>query len=303
VIGGGKCRFEGDVTIAYIGFIRDKQPTPQCHRLYKETQVLLVDELQMVTPKALTFFKKCKQAYFRFGFSGSFYDNPSYRVLSTTGYFGPTITKVTDQDLLDSGRGVAPVFKFYEYALEGVRDGDNYGEIYRELISKNINLNEYFTDLLHPYYDSGQTILILVQRVAHCELVQRILNQKMIKSKIYNGHMALEDRKELREGFKEGRFPVLVATAQTFGVGMNIPRIEVMLNLAGGLSDDKAIQKYGRGLRSFDGKSSVTILEALFTGNKWFAKHSRARLRIAKSFTTSQVFVYKFGYKTPTQVK
>lgn len=283
------------VTVAYVGFLRDFVKSPYVKDLAASCQMLVSDELQMVTPSLYPFYRLCRNAYYRYGFSGSFFNNDPVRIFKTAGFFGGVITKVTDKELNESGRGVPPTFMFYEFPVAKVTDDATYNEAYSRHIVQNRQYNLYFTNLLHQYYDEGKTILILIKRIQHAKLLKDILREQFIDSEEYTGQVDTEKRRTMRKEFKSGKIPVLIATEQTFGVGVDIPRIEVMLNLGGGLSDDKSIQKYGRGLRSFEDKSGVTIIEPYITGNRWFQKHSRARFKIAESYSTGIVKLLPFN--------
>lgn len=287
ILRAGQVKTEPRIVVAYDGFIKAHDRSPFIKTLASQTQVLICDELQSVTKRMFPFFRLCKAAYYRFGFSGSFFDIDPERIFSTAGYFGQTITKVTDEDTRLAGRTVPPRFTFYEYPLR--KTDLDYSDAYRELIVENVRLNDFFATKLQPAYEAGKTILVLVKRVAHCANFQKALSQLGIDSEIYNGQINTEKRREMRAQFRDGRLPVLVATEQTLGVGVNIPRIELLLNLGGGLSDNASLQKFGRSLRSFSEKESVEILEPYLTCNKWFLRHARARLSIAKRYATGNV--------------
>jgi superfamily II DNA or RNA helicase len=304
VLGCGKRKMEGRVTVAYMGFLRDYTKSPFCKELSARCQVLMDDELQMLTPSLFPFLKQCKSAYFRYGFSGSFFDNDDFRVLSTSGYFGATITKVTDVDIVAVGRGVPAEFHFYEYPIRKKASyEETYGSMYTDEIVNNEEYNRFFVKLLIPHYDKQESILITAKQVQHLKNIQEACGSMGMDSELYHGQLEKGARNQRRLQFKSGKIPILIATEQTFGVGMNIPRIQTYLNLGGGLSDDKAIQRWGRSLRSFTDESieklMVTVIEPMIVGNAWFAKHSRARLKVAQSYESAKVFVHKWGYMQP----
>jgi superfamily II DNA or RNA helicase len=253
---------------------------------------LISDELQTATVKLYPFYRLCTNAYYRFGFSGSFFKNDPVRVFKTAGFFGPVLSRADDEDLVREGRAVPPVFKFYEYPITtSIRDRE-YGEFYSSELVLNEGYNNFFAKLLSVYYEEGKSILVMVKRVEHCARIQTALAKLFVESEIYNGKVSPKRREMLKAQFKSGKLPVLVATDQTFGIGQNVPRIEVFANLGGGLSDDKTMQKYGRGLRSFDDKTSIIIIDPYLSGNKWFEKHSKSRLQIAREeYKTGQVYL------------
>lgn len=282
------------ITVVFQTMIVKYMKNPIITNLANRTQVMISDELQMVTPSFFPFLLKCHNAYYRYGFSGSFYDNDPVRVFQTSGHFGDLISKVSEEDTNEAGRTVPLDFFFYEYSIPKIQgDFVGYAEAYEEHISSNYSYNEFFLDKALEYYSEGKSILIMIKHHAHSELVGKILKQKMIKFENFNGRISPDIREKTKKRFKSGELQVLVATEQTIGVGVDIPRIHVLLNLGGGLSDDKCIQKYGRIIRAHEEseKERAIIIEPLVIGNKWFQRHSRARLKVANSYKTGTVKV------------
>src|SRR5207244_263862 len=90
---------------------------PFVKNLASNTQVLIADELQTVTPRLFPFFRKCVNAFFRFGCSGSFMDIDPARIFAVAGYFGGIISTVTDEDTKEVGRTVPPNFTFFQFPV------------------------------------------------------------------------------------------------------------------------------------------------------------------------------------------
>jgi superfamily II DNA or RNA helicase len=297
-LGGGKKTFGPRITIMYDGFAKQWEKSPFVTNLAHSTQVLIVDELQTVTKRLFPFLKKCKNAYYRFGFSGSFFEIDEDRIFSIAGYFGGVITTVTDQDTLDQGRSVPPNFTFFEYPLVQV-NGLDFFEAYEMSCVTNQGFNRFFAEKLQQPYEDGKTILVLVKRVIHTQLFQEALLELGMESEVYTGRTNSKDKTRLKSEFSKGTLPILIATEQTLGTGTDIPRIHLLLNLGGGYSNNSNKQKYGRSLRSFTEKDHVDIYEPYFTGHKWFHKHSRARVTLAKRYKTSTVkLVFLNGIET-----
>jgi len=295
ILGGGKKAYDQErIILCYDGFIKKYIKSPFVSELSRRCHVLICDELQTVTKTMYPFFKKCIYAYYRFGFSGSFFDNDPVRIFSTAGYFGEVITRVTDVETKGEGRTVPPIFYFYHFPTLA-QIGSDYQTTYKERIVENVSFNAHFAQLLSEHYEQEKTILVLVKRVDHCRLFQEALARIHIESEIFHGSINTELRRKRRADFKSGKLPVLIATEQTLGVGSNFPRIQVLMNLGCGLSDDKTKQKYGRSLRSFDEKEQVIIIEPYPTGCKWFVKHAKARMAMAKTYATGSVYQVPFG--------
>ncbi len=293
-LGGGGKNSDPRVVVAYDGFLKQYGTHPFVKDLAKSCQLLISDEIQMVTKKLFPFYRKCVNAYYRYSFSGSLFDNSQSRIFNNLSFFGDTITTVTDEDTIAEGRTVPPIFKFYEFPVM-VPKGYDYITAYTEKIVLNEPLNAFFANLIKPAYDEGKTVLVMTQRVKHCAIFQEALRKIGIESEQYHGKINTKERLSRRASFKDGKIPVLVATAQTLGVGSNFPRVEVFANMGCGLSDDKTRQKYGRSFRSFTDKDSVLVIEPFISGHKWFVRHSKARITLARTYATGSVFYIPFN--------
>ena len=278
------------IIVAYNGFLKRLERSPFSTNLAMQTDMLMVDELQTSTKLDYKFYRKCRNAYYRYGFSGSFFDIDPGRIFDTAGYFGAVITEVDDKDTLQAGRTVPPNFTFFEYYIKKTEYLD-YGDAYTQEIVDNVGLNDFFADIVLDRSKTGKSILVLVKRVKHCSVFQEALRKRGLSSEIYNGQIKNEIRDERRQDFKSGESLILIATEQTLGIGVNIPRIQVLLNLGGGDSDNNSKQKFGRSIRSFEfiGKEEVEIIEPFITGNKWFSRHAKHRLAVAKKYKTGTV--------------
>lgn len=293
---GGKRKQNADarIVVAFDLTLKQKGKHPVILDLAARCQVLIVDEIQTVTKLLYPFFRKCVNAYFRFGFSGSFYDIDFARVLSVAGFFGPTITRVTDVETQAEGRTVPPHFTYFEYPIADEREAA-YGTVYENSLVENAAFNAYMAQQLAEPYEAGETILVLVQRLNHCTNFQEALRLLGIESQIYTGQVNTEHRRTMRSQFKAGKLPVLVATEKTLGVGVDLPCMDLLLNLGGGQSASMSKQKFGRSFRSFEGKEFVRVYEPYITIHRWFLRHSKARLELAKAYAGKVELKYRSG--------
>ena len=83
-----------------------------------------------------------------------------------------------------------------------------------------------------------------------------------------------EETKAFKEGKRQG-----VIASRIWGEGLNIKRINVVINCVGGKSEIASIQRFGRGLRSDKGKVDVLLVDFLDANNHvYFLRHSMERL-------------------------
>lgn len=100
--------------------------------------------------------------------------------------------------------------------------------------------------------------------VKHCKVMHKYFNDKNIKSEIVIGDTSLEKRQEIISKFKEGKLDIIF-TVDVFNEGVDIPCIDTILFLRPTNSYTIFIQQLGRGLRTFEEKEKLRILD--FVGN------------------------------------
>lgn len=100
--------------------------------------------------------------------------------------------------------------------------------------------------------------------VKHCEVMNQYFRKQGVKSEIIIGETPIPKRQEIIGKFKEREIEVIF-TVDIFNEGVDIPCIDTLLFLRPTLSYTIFIQQLGRGLRTFEGKESVRVLD--FVGN------------------------------------
>lgn len=100
--------------------------------------------------------------------------------------------------------------------------------------------------------------------IKHCEVMNQYFRKQGVKSEIIIGETPIPKRQEIIGKFKEREVEVIF-TVDIFNEGVDIPCIDTLLFLRPTLSYTIFIQQLGRGLRTFEGKESVRVLD--FVGN------------------------------------
>lgn len=100
--------------------------------------------------------------------------------------------------------------------------------------------------------------------VKHCEIMNEYFRKQGIKSEIIIGETPISKRQEIIEKFKQ-RSVEIIFTVDIFNEGVDIPCIDTLLFLRPTSSYTIFIQQLGRGLRTFEGKEKLRVLD--FVGN------------------------------------
>jgi superfamily II DNA or RNA helicase len=89
-------------------------------------------------------------------------------------------------------------------------------------------------------------------------------------------------RKELREQFRNGQIPGVIATG-TWGTAVDFPRLQFVFRVSAQSSEIAATQESGRAARTFAGKSLGIVLDTEDDFDKSMAARKNARLRLYRS--------------------
>lgn len=151
-----------------------------------------------------------------------------------------------------------------------------YRKLYREeyvaIIVEAWKRNNLILELVQEAYDRGKYIIVLVERIPH--LKQLSANLDMPHDLVF-GEKKVFQRVESKRRFEAGDVRVLL-TNKVFKKGVDIKRVDLIIDGAGMKSRNDAIQKYGRGVRLSDEKEGLIYLDIADVGNR-FEKAAKSR--------------------------
>lgn len=162
-----------------------------------------------------------------------------------------------------------------------------YPEEYKEIIVNGEDRNRLVLEFVKEGYNRGKYIIILVQHIAH---LKKLSEQLTIPHETVFGEKRVEERRGSMSRFEDGGIRVLIANI-VFQKGINLKRLDMIIDATGMKSTNGAIQKYGRGVRLCQGKNGLIYIDIRDTGNR-FEKAARKR---AAAFKRVGVSVFKTG--------
>lgn len=117
-----------------------------------------------------------------------------------------------------------------------------------------------------------QTTLILVNKIEHGHALADRWTGAVV---LYSG-MGAKARRAALDQAREGVLKRMVATSLA-DEGFDLPRLEVLIMACGGRNTNRTIQRIGRVLRQYDGKSHGLVYDFADEFHPLSAKHSRQR--------------------------
>lgn len=160
----------------------------------------------------------------------------------------------------------------------GIKDITNYQDLDANEIKKLVkalNVNErvdYIFEKMKFYGHDGKKRkgLGFCASIEHAIYMNEEFNKKGIPSRVLTGSNTVNERKEVMKYLEDEEHELeMIFTVDVFNEGIDIPSINLVLMLRPTESPIIFVQQLGRGLRKYEGKEYLTVLD--FIGN-----HSRA---------------------------
>jgi DNA repair protein RadD len=165
-----------------------------------------------------------------------------------------------------------------------VRKVDSYGKEYdlkqanyKEHVVLNEKLNDQIVSDAQKMLNNGMSTLILVQEIEHGEHISERLGLQFANGENKGSMKLIQalNKKEIRG---------LVAGAQMCSIGVNTVRVDCLINAAFQGSEGIVTQSLGRGLRKYEGKTRVIVLDYIPQGNSMLKRHGDFRCTVYEKY-------------------
>lgn len=266
----------GDVTVGTIQTIHQRSADDDVASLKKTTELLMFDEVHLLSGanwyKQLMGFK----ARLRFGFSATPFSRNAENMLRNMrlmGAAGPIIAEISAQEMIDSGVIAKPAIRMVEFEHDWLISQFDWASAYDYGVVKNKQRNDIIVSLARSHIARGSTVLIPTTRIEHAKVLASEIGDVAY---VVWGKIDPLQRKLIYDECRRGNIKCLVGTV--IGVGLDIPQADVLINAAGGKSDQATIQKMGRVLRRKE-RNEATVIDIFDRNNYFLEKHAKSRLR------------------------
>lgn len=194
-----------------------------------------------------------------------------------------------------------------------------YMQAYSERIVENSERNQLIATLIKEGRSRGYHVIVLLERLRHLKLVSQLIQDiphRIVAGQDYQGEhqkwdhkknklvrvvegkmIDVKTRQKITSKFEDSRVRVILAN-RVFKKGINIKRVDVIINGSASKSKDDAIQCFGRGVRLHPDKSGLLYFDIadqdLDNKRNWFARAARSR---KKAFTQAGIVTQDFTWK------
>ena len=168
--------------------------------------------------------------------------------------FGPIIHTISASELIRQGYLIRPEITINR-SLSNVWSGSTYPSVYKSAIVENMFRNTQVVGDAIAHYDIGRTTLVLITQIKHGEILENMMRSMGKPVKFISGKSNMRYRKQVIDDMRNGKAPLIIASTIA-DVGLDVPRIDAIVEAGAGKSSVTALQRVGRGMRLFPGKDS-----------------------------------------------
>jgi superfamily II DNA or RNA helicase len=188
------------------------------------------------------------------------------------------IAKFKSETLLNENKIAEPFINFINIDNSKFENIFDWSNLEKLCIINNSIRNNKIIELCQTL--KGQK-LILIKKISHGKILQKLLKNNNIKSEFLNGSNEKIERENILKKFEENNNDFVLIGSKILFTGINLQNIFNMIYAGGGNSYIEVIQSLGRALRNKT-KSTVNIFDFYDNGNKILIKHSDNRLKYYK---------------------
>jgi superfamily II DNA or RNA helicase len=251
VVGDQKFQTER-VTVATVQTLQLHLADPVFRRWYKKVKIEVVDELHEQLNKRNFAVLKEIQPLAIFGLTATLQLRKKEIRMEAYSFAGPVLFAFPYEEAVEAG--VVTGGRVLQLLYPRVEEGDDYDV---EVAENELKINAA-AKIVHWLATEGRYVIVLVERVQHLEAVSNALGT--LPHRLAYGKIKVRDRAQAKEQFEDGDIRVIV-TNKVFKKGVNIKRVDAMLDLAEMFSPNDAMQKFGRGVRIHEDKDELLYLD------------------------------------------
>ena len=266
------------VTVALIPtlFSRMKNDSIDWHNLRKNTVAYIADECHHSSSDSwYKVMQAFKYAYIRLGLTGTIDKSNRLNEMRLYCCTGAVLSRISNDYLIKHGYSAKPVcilLKINKPELGNIEWHDAYetgivSNSYRNQVIKSICQKE-----------AGHTTLILIQNLAHGELLLQELEELGLRTYFTHGQKSLTERDDLLEKLRHGQLDILIAS-NILDEGVDVSGIQVLIYARGRKSLRQLLQGIGRGLRLKSDGSKLRFYDFIDDTHTVLLEHSAERCK------------------------
>jgi superfamily II DNA or RNA helicase len=258
----------------------DKSNANKILDFLSKVQVCMIDECHITACNTISKIYDYISPVKLFGFSGT-PQSLKGSDLITRSVLGENLIEISASTLIKEGVLAKPIIKFRNVPAAFIT-GNSYIEEYSQYIVNNPTRNGMILYDAKQLVLKGYQTLVLFSMISHGEILKQIFEEDgTLRVEVLDGSDTAERREEVKRKALAGELDVILAS-KIFNIGVDIPSLSGYINAAAGKSYVSVVQKLGRVIRGYPGKTTAACVEYIDNSPRYLKHHSRARRDIYK---------------------
>jgi superfamily II DNA or RNA helicase len=297
--GSNKKKISGGLMIGTYQSLVKMEP-----EFFDEVEAIFVDECHQSSAQSIKkVISLCKDSKWRFGLSGTLTNKNSAEYLTIQQFLGPLIMEISPKFLFDNKYATPVSIKIVkmDWLDPGVKqklgtlketkteiEGNEIFNIERKLVVNSEKRLDYVLDFI---LKTSKNSLVLFQSVGegYGKRLYEGIRERVNDREVYyiDGDTEPTKREIFLNRMEEGNNRILVASFGTLSTGISIKNIHNIFLTESYKSEVLIKQSLGRGMRLFEGKEKVNIIDFVddfsWEGkDNYLLKHCKERIEIYK---------------------
>lgn len=220
---------------------------------------LIVDECHRVPASLFTQVVSGFDTFYMLGLSATAFRRESGMTGLIYSYMGDRVHVVKPEVLAKSGAVVRPDLLQHETAFFVPYAGE-YHKLIKALTQDQERNQQIIRDVAERIQQGNEgTILLVSDRVAHCQELLKGLQQEGIVAEMLTGSVSLSVRSEIVQRVQKGEVQVLLSTLQLISEGFDCPDLSTLVLTTPIRFEGRLLQVVGRIMRPAEGKKALVI--------------------------------------------
>lgn len=219
--------------------------------------------------------RELKQSYFTYGLSATPWRDEGDDMLIQA-CFGKPCAEISASELILKGKLVRPDIKMIHLRQPKAKF-KTWHSIYKEQVVENEYYNKIIANIANSYIQNGRLVLVLVKQINHGKTLE-----SMIPGSIFlRGESPKKQREDGLKSLRNKYISCIIST-QIFDEGVDVQALDTVLLAGQGKSKVRAMQRIGRIMRTYPGKTKATAIDFCIH-QKYLQDHAIAREKMYRS--------------------
>jgi superfamily II DNA or RNA helicase len=200
-------------------------------------------------------------------------------------FVGDVVHEIKRPGLIETGNVLSFEVVTKETRFESAYDPSaEYTRMLSEL-TENVERNCLIADTVKTNSQGRGISLVLTDRKAHCEALQKLLKRRGLQAEVLTGDRTSRERKAIVDRLNRGEIRTVIATGQLIGEGFDCPGLTTLYIATPIRFDGRLLQYVGRVLRPAPGKDKAVVVDFIDGRIGVLKAAARARERVYQGQT------------------